>query len=712
MANLSNINNKFLVTTTGEVLIGQTSNNGNRLQITGADGASYIYLKTDVATTGGRIGFNGDDLRVFNQQASGELQLGTAGTSRVRISNSLVVFPTITELRGDIAAKFAIGNMGGASSQMMVSSRGFLTFNVSNTGSALDATERMRIDSLGQVKITSTGSANNDDTAIKFDINSTNHIKQRITTTSTGGYQASLELESQGNAVSISTAGSNEIKFNTSDTERMRITSDGMVGIGMTPNTAGASTYMLQMYNPGSQCFLSIGNGTSGNGPLNGLVIGNDASNAYIVNREATSLIFATSDANRMTILAGGNVGIGTNSPSYPLEVNGQISISSATGPQLLFFEPGRAYTDGMRLLRYQDKLSLTYGWNANEEALTVVGGTGSDVGNVGIGVTSPGNKLTIASGTGGGSAPDSRTLLHIDKNGEAYISINSPAESFNGIRLNVAGTPKAFMELYDNTAQGKKLNIGTVDARDLVFDTGNQPKMVILSGGNVGIGTDSPQGKLDSVAPVADLTDFGRATGSALNIRIANVIGHLGQINFCNDAAPEFGYGSIGMVMTSGSGVGLGDMVFGTKSSGSAAVSTERMRITSAGRVTINNKPNSGLPYNVLIDIGTGATGDVGYQTLSQLNTNLAGASDIRFKKNIEIIPNAIEKIKTINGYTFDWDSENEDYNYSEKEGRDVGVIAQEIQKVLPEVVQIAPVDRNEEGKSTSGNFNTRTKS
>ena len=62
------------------------------------------------------------------------------------------------------------------------------------------------------------------------------------------------------------------------------------------------------------------------------------------------------------------------------------------------------------------------------------------------------------------------------------------------------------------------------------------------------------------------------------------------------------------------------------------------------------------------------------------------------------------IEKIKTINGYTFDWDSENEDYNYLEKEGRDAGVIAQEIQKVLPEIVQIATVDRDEEGKSTSG--------
>ena len=91
MANLSNINNKFLVTTTGEVLIGQTANNGNRLQITGADGASYIYLKTDVATTGGRIGFNSDNLRVFNQQASGELNLGTAGTTRLTINSAGVV---------------------------------------------------------------------------------------------------------------------------------------------------------------------------------------------------------------------------------------------------------------------------------------------------------------------------------------------------------------------------------------------------------------------------------------------------------------------------------------------------------------------------------------------------------------------------------------------------------------------------------------------
>jgi len=71
-------------------------------------------------------------------------------TERMRIADTLITFPTVTELRGDIGSnKFAIGNMGDASSQMMISSRGFLTFNVSNTGSAKDATERMRITSAG-----------------------------------------------------------------------------------------------------------------------------------------------------------------------------------------------------------------------------------------------------------------------------------------------------------------------------------------------------------------------------------------------------------------------------------------------------------------------------------------------------------------------------------------------------------------------------------
>jgi hypothetical protein len=53
--------------------------------------------------------------------------------------------------------------------------------------------------------------------------------------------------------------------------------------------------------------------------------------------------------------------------------------------------------------------------------------------------------------------------------------------------------------------------------------------------------------------------------------------------------------------------------------------------------------------------------------------------ASDIRLKDNIEVIDGAIDKVEQINGYTF---------NYINKpEERVAGVIAQEVEKVLPNV-------------------------
>ena len=57
--------------------------------------------------------------------------------------------------------------------------------------------------------------------------------------------------------------------------------------------------------------------------------------------------------------------------------------------------------------------------------------------------------------------------------------------------------------------------------------------------------------------------------------------------------------------------------------------------------------------------------------------------SSDKRLKDNIVRIENPLEKIGKIGGYEFDWNDKQKTY-----EGHDVGVIAQEIQEVLPEVV------------------------
>ena len=60
--------------------------------------------------------------------------------------------------------------------------------------------------------------------------------------------------------------------------------------------------------------------------------------------------------------------------------------------------------------------------------------------------------------------------------------------------------------------------------------------------------------------------------------------------------------------------------------------------------------------------------------------------ASDKRLKNNIQPINNALDTLTNIGGYTFDWDETLKDTHGHE--GKDIGVIAQEIEKVLPEVV------------------------
>ena len=63
------------------------------------------------------------------------------------------------------------------------------------------------------------------------------------------------------------------------------------------------------MYNAGSQCFMSLGQG-SGNGPLNGLVMGVSNAAHYITGRENLPMIFATNDTERLRITSAGNIGV------------------------------------------------------------------------------------------------------------------------------------------------------------------------------------------------------------------------------------------------------------------------------------------------------------------------------------------------------------------------------------------------------------------
>ena len=58
---------------------------------------------------------------------------------------------------------------------------------------------------------------------------------------------------------------------------------------------------------------------------------------------------------------------------------------------------------------------------------------------------------------------------------------------------------------------------------------------------------------------------------------------------------------------------------------------------------------------------------------------------SDKQLKDNITLIPNSLEKITKIGGYTFNWNNKQDIYEVG---SHDIGVIAQELENILPEVV------------------------
>jgi hypothetical protein len=61
---------------------------------------------------------------------------------------------------------------------------------------------------------------------------------------------------------------------------------------------------------------------------------------------------------------------------------------------------------------------------------------------------------------------------------------------------------------------------------------------------------------------------------------------------------------------------------------------------------------------------------------------------SDQRFKTNLEKISNPLEKISQINGYLYNWNDLAKDMKHKDTSKKEVGLLAQELEKVLPEAV------------------------
>ena len=92
-------------------------------------------------------------------------------------------------------------------------------------------------------------------------------------------------------------------------------------------------------------------------------------------------------------------------------------------------------------------------------------------------------------------------------------------------------------------------------------------------------------------------------------------------------------------------------------------------------------------------LDVGNGIGGTNGTDGLIRAENDVIAysTSDKRLKTNILNIPNALEKVSMLNGVTFKWleFEANKTQAIHANEGEDVGVIAQEVEAVFPELVE-----------------------
>jgi len=192
-------------------------------------------------------------------------------------------------------------------------------------------------------------------------------------------------------------------------------------------------------------------------------------------------------------------------------------------------------------------------------------------------------------------------------------------------------------------------------------------------AGGNVGIGTTSPTSTLD-VAGIVSLSNynFARLNGNYFQLfePSGNVCIFLG-----NDSDAGNYYDNTSHNFRSRAG---GGTLFAT-------INAAGMYISSAS-LGVNVTPNA-------TDGRIDASNDI-----------VAYSSDKRLKTNIKLIENPIDKIKKIDGFTFNWnDKANQLAGYN-KDISVSGVYAQQVQEVLPEAVKLAPFDNDGNDNSISG--------
>ncbi len=279
----------------------------------------------------------------------------------------------------------------------------------------------------------------------------------------------------------------------------------------------------------------------------------------------------------------------------------------------------------------------------------------------------------------------------------------------------------------------------GDVTGTGTITDLGNVSFATTVAANSVALGTDTTGNYMSDVSAGTGVSvshtpgegstatiSIGQAVGTTSNVTFGNVTATgtvsgstftgLGNLTTYSSSVAsrlvtlegkDFTITLTGDVTGTGTVTDLGNVSFATTiAADSVALGTDTTgnyvaTITAGtGVSTTGASTGEGIAHTISIGQAVGTSDNVRFGSIgvgmaaSGTSGRIDAANDIvaysssdrNFKENITPIENPIEKIRKISGNTYDWKAELKDvHGY---EGNDVGVIAQEIEEVLPQIV------------------------